>query len=95
MQEFAQDTSKGKGEWVKCVNSLAADELKSHTSMFSPQRNPHYHVMLPRARDQITRWIDKGWYESAEPESGADEKTAEQEVEEIISMDVETEAPGP
>jgi pimeloyl-ACP methyl ester carboxylesterase len=70
VQEFAQDTSKKKGEWVRCMNDVAKDELKAHTSMFAPGRNPGYYNMLPIARDRIVSWIDKSWYEGAEEEDG-------------------------
>ena len=65
VEEYAQDTSKSKGHWVKCVNEAARDELKAHTSMFSAQKNSDYHVMVPRVRDLIVGWIDEGWYEGA------------------------------
>jgi hypothetical protein len=65
VEEYAQDTSKSKGHWVKCVNEAASDELRAHTSMFSPQRNSDYHVMVPRVRDLIVGWVDEGWYEGA------------------------------
>lgn len=76
VQQFAQDTSKSKGEWVKCVNPVAADELRAHTSMFEPTRNPGYHSMLPLARDRVVNWIDKAWYESSavEGEDGQSEE---------------------
>ena len=64
VQDFAQDTSKSKGQWVKCVNEDAGDELRAHTSMFAPARNPDYGDMVPRARDQILGWIGRdGWSE--------------------------------
>jgi hypothetical protein len=62
VREFADDSTRSKGRWVKCVNSAASDELKAHTTMFSPGKNPDYHAMLPRARDQIVEWIDPAWY---------------------------------
>ncbi|KAK5167751.1 uncharacterized protein LTR77_007450 [Saxophila tyrrhenica] len=61
VQEFAQDTSKSKGHWVKCVNELATDELRAHTSMFRAAGNSGYHEMLPRARDWIVEGLDQGW----------------------------------
>lgn len=66
VQEFAQDTSKKKGDWVRCQNDVAKDELKAHTSMFAPGKNPGYYNMLPTARDRIVGWMDKSWYEDAE-----------------------------
>ena len=64
VQEYLEDTSKSKGHWVKCTNEAATDELRAHTSMFEPKRNPDYHAMVPRARDQIVEWLDSSWYES-------------------------------
>lgn len=79
VQAFADDASKGKGNWVKCVNSVAADELRSHTQMFTPARNPDYHAMVPRARDQIVEWIDEGWYEdSGEGEEDGDVRAGDE-----------------
>ncbi|KAM0722341.1 hypothetical protein Q7P37_001782 [Cladosporium fusiforme] len=65
VQQFARDTSKKKGDWVRCRNDVAQDELKAHTSMFAPGRNPGYYNMLPSARDRIVGWVDKSWYEDA------------------------------
>ncbi|KAI7542770.1 hypothetical protein KC331_g7778 [Hortaea werneckii] len=68
--EFAEDPSKSKGHWVKCVNPSANDEIRAHTSMFQPQKNPDYHDMIGRARDQITGWIDQSWYRGARNNEG-------------------------
>lgn len=65
VQEFARDTSKSKGRWVKCVNEAASDEISAHMSIFLPRSNPNYHVMLPAARDQVVAWVDRAWYESS------------------------------
>ncbi|KAK4505705.1 hypothetical protein PRZ48_003670 [Zasmidium cellare] len=89
VHDFAEDTSKSKGHWVKCVNQDATDELKAHTSMFAPDRNPDYKDMLPRARDQIIEWIDSDWYEtSAVPQEKSEQEesaTAGGESEELPS----------
>lgn len=77
VQEFARDTSKKKGDWVRCRNDVAPDELKAHTSMFAPGRNPGYYNMLPMARDRIVGWIDKSWAEGAGEEEGEDEGEGE------------------
>lgn len=77
VQEFARDTSKKKGDWVRCRNDVAPDELKAHTSMFAPGRNPGYYNMLPMARDRIVGWIDKSWAEGAGEEEGEDEREGE------------------
>ncbi|TKA29181.1 hypothetical protein B0A50_03691 [Salinomyces thailandicus] len=75
--EFAEDSTKSKGHWVKCVNEMASDELRAHTSMFEPSRNPDYHNMLTRARDQVAEWVDKSWYEDSKDDAseGAQEET--------------------
>ena len=65
VQAFAQDVTKSKGHWIRCVNHAAPDEIAAHTSMFAPDANPDYHDMLARARDQIAEWVDREWYESA------------------------------
>lgn len=65
VQQYAEDTSKSKGRWVKCVNEAVSDELKAHTSMFSPRTNPNYHSMRDAARDEIVRWVVGEWYESS------------------------------
>ena len=65
VEEYALDTSKNKGHWVKCVNEVASDEITAHRSVFSPQKNNNYHTMVPLARDLIAGWIDQEWYESA------------------------------
>ncbi|KAK3683099.1 hypothetical protein LTR37_020560 [Vermiconidia calcicola] len=70
VQDYADDTNISKGHWVKCVNEVAPDELRAHTSMFSPQRNPDYYAMVPLARDQIVESIETEWYENAEDSGG-------------------------
>ncbi|KXT05400.1 hypothetical protein AC578_10967 [Pseudocercospora eumusae] len=76
VQEFAKDSSKSKGLWIRCCNQAANDEVAAHTAMFAPHANPDYHAMLPRARDQIVRWIDVAWYEeSAEKETVEEQST--------------------
>nr|OQO27424.1 hypothetical protein B0A51_07875 [Rachicladosporium sp. CCFEE 5018] len=66
VREFAKDPTKRKGEWVKCINEMATDELKAHTSMFAAKRNPGYFAMLPLARDRVVGWVDERWYGGAE-----------------------------
>lgn len=77
VRDFADDRTKSKGRWVKCVNSAASDELRAHTAMFTPDRNPDYHAMLPRARDQIAEWVDREWYESSGTKGKATEDKEE------------------
>jgi hypothetical protein len=74
VQQFAKDTSKSKGDWVKCVNEMATDELKAHTSMFTASKNPGYFAMLPLARDKVVDWVDEHWYEEADGPSGDEER---------------------
>lgn len=64
VQEFVQDVERSKGRWVKCVNQSATDEITAHTTIFAADKNPDYHSMVPRARDQIVEWIgmESEWY---------------------------------
>lgn len=64
VEEFVQDAKRSKGRWVKCVNIAATDEITAHTSIFAADKNPDYHSMVPRARDQIVEWIgiESEWY---------------------------------
>ncbi|CZT18749.1 uncharacterized protein RCC_04593 [Ramularia collo-cygni] len=64
VQDFVQDVEKRKGRWVKCVNQAATDEITAHTTIFAADKNPDYHSMVPRARDQIVEWIgvESDWY---------------------------------
>lgn len=84
---YAQDTSKSKGRWVKCVNEGAGDELRAHTSMFSPARNPDYEVMVPRARDVILGWIGEDWGREGEGQSGAGAEMEGENEEEVAGED--------
>ncbi|EME47310.1 hypothetical protein DOTSEDRAFT_69292 [Dothistroma septosporum NZE10] len=79
VREFADDTSKSKGRWVKCINPSVHDELSAHTTMFTPSKNSDYRTMVPRARDQILEWIlvDSDWYEDAGEEEGHSKKEDE------------------
>ena len=65
VEDYALDTSKSKGHWVKCVNESAPDEIRAHRQMFTPSLNSHYHTMVPAARDFIAGWVDREWYEGA------------------------------
>lgn len=78
--QFAEDASKSKGHWVKCVNEAAVDELKAHTSFFVPKQNPGYHGMVSSARDWVVSIVEgSGWIEqNADDEQGdGGEKSAE------------------
>lgn len=87
VRDFADDRSKSKGRWVKCVNSIAGDEITAHQSIFVPEKNPDYHAMLPRARDQVLEWIDQSWYERSG--SGSDQAAAAAADESDIDVDEE------
>ena len=65
VHDFAEDTTKSKGLWIKCMNSTVKDEITAHRAMFTPSDNSHYSTMLPMARDRIVQWIDRAWYESS------------------------------
>lgn len=92
VQEFVQDVEKSKGRWVKCVNQTATDEISAHTTIFAADKNPDYHSMVPRARDQIVEWVgmESEWYlrssddqqdEGIQSASAGAEKAAEPEEE--------------
>jgi hypothetical protein len=100
VQQFVQDVQKSKGRWVKCVNQAAGDEISAHTSIFAADKNPDYHSMVPRARDQIVEWIgtESEWYlkSADDPQdedlqsaaAGADEAT-EESMEESMEESIE------
>lgn len=71
LKDFSDDLTKSKGQWVKCVNDAAEDELRAHTSMFAPNQNPDYYAMVPRARDWVLEVVDKTWINGAEQEGGS------------------------
>jgi hypothetical protein len=52
--------------WYKAVNDKAGDETWAHMSMFYPRDNPGFYSLGERAKETITGWIDRGWYESSE-----------------------------
>ncbi|EME85453.1 uncharacterized protein MYCFIDRAFT_213871 [Pseudocercospora fijiensis CIRAD86] len=91
VREFAKDSSKGKGTWIRCCNQAAKDEVAAHTAMFAPDANPDYHAMLPRARDQIVEWIDMAWYEESGKEGSvaAEESTTGGDENEHVGEEVE------
>lgn len=63
------------------MNNVAKDELKAHTSMFAPGKNPGYYNMLPMARDRIVSWVDKSWYEDMEKKDEDDESESREETD--------------
>ncbi|KAK5109302.1 hypothetical protein LTR62_007176 [Meristemomyces frigidus] len=65
VHRYAKDATKGKGDWIKCVNGVAQDEVTAHRSMFAPARNPDYHAMTTRARDWLEGVVEEKWYESS------------------------------
>lgn len=100
VQEFVQDVERSKGRWVKCVNQAATDEINAHTTIFAADKNPDYHSMVPRARDQIVEWIgmESEWYlksseglgdESTKSTSAGAEETAGEAMEESDEESVE------
>ena len=71
VEAFAENTSKSKGRWVKCVNERAGDELRAHTSMFAKERNPDYEGLVERAGEQIFEWVRQGgWVEEESGDGG-------------------------
>ncbi|KAK3680234.1 hypothetical protein LTR78_000612 [Recurvomyces mirabilis] len=65
VDRYAKDLTKDKGNWVKCVNAVAQDEVTAHRSMFNPPKNPDYHAMVSRSRDWLDGVVDKQWYEAS------------------------------
>ena len=84
VRQFADDASKSKGRWVKCVNEAVGDEIKAHGSMFSPKTNLNYHSMRDAVRDEILDWVDDAWYQAStdgghEGQQRADTASGDQE----------------
>ncbi|KAF2486304.1 hypothetical protein BDY17DRAFT_246123 [Neohortaea acidophila] len=75
--EFARDSSKSKGHWIRSVNEAVGDEVQAHTSMFSRKANPGYHAMLPAARDEIVNSIDRRWYGALGSDHTADPRASD------------------
>lgn len=83
---------KNKGTWIKCTNAKATSEVSAHTGIFTPAENPDYFAMSEKARNSITKWIDRPWYESSNedekvelPEdvmAGTEEVSADSKIEE-------------
>ncbi|KAF2863234.1 hypothetical protein K470DRAFT_211246 [Piedraia hortae CBS 480.64] len=60
-KKVEDEVKEDKGSWIKCVNSLAGDEIRAHTTMFVPERNPDYHNMVQRARGWIVNVLGQNW----------------------------------
>lgn len=73
VKNFADDPMKSKGQWEKCVNEVAEDEVRAHTSMFEPKRNSDYYAMVPRARDWVVKAVNNVWINGAGQEGKNDE----------------------
>ena len=56
--------------WYKAVNDKAGDETWAHMSMFYPRDNPGFYSLGERAKETITGWVDRGWYESSDNRNG-------------------------
>ncbi|PKS10201.1 hypothetical protein jhhlp_001951 [Lomentospora prolificans] len=59
------------GTWKEAVNDKATDETIAHMSMFEPNNNPGYKIMLRDATELVVGWTRNEWYESSsEPQAG-------------------------
>lgn len=52
--------------WYKALNDKASDETLAHVSMFFPRDNPGFYALGERAKEAVTDWVDRGWYDSSE-----------------------------
>jgi hypothetical protein len=57
--------------WIKAINDKAIDETTAHMSMFYPRDNPGFYALGDSAKDCVTGWIDRVWYNSSEGPSHA------------------------
>jgi pimeloyl-ACP methyl ester carboxylesterase len=58
VRDFVKDGRKSKGEWIKCVNPMAEDEVQCHTAMFEAVKNPDYFGgLVPRVRDWVVELV--------------------------------------
>ncbi|RAK85983.1 hypothetical protein BO79DRAFT_289498 [Aspergillus costaricaensis CBS 115574] len=51
--------------WARAVNDKAADEIKAHISMFLPNENPAFNLLVSDACKVLVESVDKGWYATA------------------------------
>lgn len=51
--------------WARAVNDKAADEIKAHISMFLPNENPAFNLLVSDACRVLVESVDKGWYATA------------------------------
>ncbi|KAK2739831.1 hypothetical protein FQN55_009152 [Onygenales sp. PD_40] len=60
-------------KWIKATNDKATDETRAHMSMFVPGENPSFYDLASQASQLLVRWVDKGWYSTADsPGYGGD-----------------------
>ena len=52
--------------WYRALNDKASDETWAHMSMFYPRDNPGFYSLGERAKQVVSDWVDRGWYESSE-----------------------------
>lgn len=63
-----------KRYWHPAVNHKATDEVRAHVSMFEPQENPGYPLLVEQAKEGIVEWTNGAWFhaEWVEPPSQGD-----------------------
>ncbi|CAI4217861.1 unnamed protein product [Parascedosporium putredinis] len=53
------------GNWTEAINDKASDETVAHMTMFEPQNNPAYKILLNDASNYIVTWTKNDWYASS------------------------------
>ncbi|EXJ55672.1 hypothetical protein A1O7_08601 [Cladophialophora yegresii CBS 114405] len=65
IKQGAEESKPSRFKWIKAVNEKAPDETSAHVSMFLPRDNPGFYALGERAKECITSWVDRDWYETS------------------------------